>query len=275
MGWSDFIGKFPNQASDFDRNDLGILAEGAYEDTLPEWARASGQLGDYQRHIFNTSWTGLASGGNPLGPGYMLDYEQDRNRGDSDYATEEGLENAGMSAAILAAIFGGSSLFGGGGSSAGGSGGSAAGSGGSPFSFGTSMDSGFGSMDLLGSGAYGSTGAGVSGGAGGTYGGLLSGAGGAGAGVGSTAAPLSGSIGGSSYTAPEASGSWFDKLGELGESMGEGMGGGQGQQQGGYDSILDNMLKLSPWTVAKRDPNRMAALLAMLRGQKQGGVLGY
>lgn len=275
MSWGDFWSKMPNQAKDFDPTGgaQAQLSSQFYEDITPEWGRAKGQLGDYQKFLATQTYGGLAGGKPEFAP--ATNYKQERMAGrDANDAREESIENMGISAAILAAIFGGSSLAGGG-SSAGGSGGSAGGS--SSFGLGTSADAGFGSTDLLGSGAYGSTGSGVFGGSGGTYGGLLSGSGAAGSGIGNVS-PLAGSIGGSSYSGATTGGgggsSWFDKLTE---SLGEGSGGSQGggQQNGGYDSMLDNMLKLSPWTVARRDPARMAQLLALLKGKSQGGVLGY
>ena len=99
MGWYDSVAKALNQA---------------FEDTYPEdfmgkWSPMEHYLGeDYQRHLFNTS-----VGGGPIA-GYGLDYQQNRNAGESSNEAFKGTtDNLGKSAAILAAIFGGSSLLGG------------------------------------------------------------------------------------------------------------------------------------------------------------------
>lgn len=250
MSVSDFFAKFPNSWSDFGTSDLARSSGGLYEDTLPEWGRVGGQLGDYQKHLFNTSFGGMGSG-----LGYNIDYEQAKQGGaDSDRANEEGLENAGMSAAILAAIFGGGALGGsegGGGISTTGLEGTVQGSGatGTPVSTFGAESYPLASSETMAGMGLGGTEYGTS------YG----------------ATPYAESVAG----ATGSGGGFWDTLTESLGGMEGGQQGGQQSGGGGYDSILENMLKLSPWTVARRDPQRMAALLAMLRGQKQGGILGY
>lgn len=189
----------------------------------------------------------------------VADYQVGKFEGkDSDEANKETLRNAGYSAGVLAAIFGGAGALGGEG-------------GGSSGISTTGLEG-----TMQGSGA---TGTPIS-----TFGGAESyplassetmagmGLGGVEYGSGYTATPYAESVAGATGG---AGGGFWDTLTESLGGMQGGQGGGQQSGGGGYDSILENMLKLSPWTVARRDPQRMAALLAMLRGQKQGGVLGY
>jgi len=221
------------------------------KDKMPNWF--GDDLKDWWAPRLTSSFTGGA-----LLP-TVADYQASKAEGkDSDEANKEVMRNAGYSAAVLAAIFGGGYL-------AGGEGG--AGSGIST----TGLEG-----TVQGSGA---TGTPVS-----TFGGAESyplasadtmagwGLGGTEYGSSYTATPYAESVAG----ATGSGGGFWDTLTEsLGGMEGGQGGGGQQSGGGGYDSILENMLKLSPWTVARRDPQRMAALLAMLRGQKQGGILGY
>jgi hypothetical protein len=100
------------------RESLAKALNKAFDDTYPEsfmekWSPMEHYLGeDYQRHLFNTS-----VGGGPIG--YQLDYDQNRAAGESSNEAFKGTtDQAGKSAGILAAIFGGSAL--GGGNAAGG-----------------------------------------------------------------------------------------------------------------------------------------------------------
>jgi hypothetical protein len=98
---------------------LTDLSDKLYDQTTRGWlgGKMEDLVGeDYHRHAINTTLTGGIPGG-----GYALDYQQAENEGESGWNRVG--DNAKKSAAILATIFGGASMFGNGGGGAGGGGG--------------------------------------------------------------------------------------------------------------------------------------------------------
>lgn len=122
MSWiTNAFHNLPNQWSDLDagsmRSKAYDLTDSVYGAFTPDsWQK--GTFGDYTKHLNQTSMLG----GNPF-MAYGVDYQGRRDNGASrNDAAKEEYQNAGISAGILAAIFGGSELAGGsgGGSSGGG-----------------------------------------------------------------------------------------------------------------------------------------------------------